>query len=226
MFPIPKLEDCKGNFVRDVDKNIFLDLSGRTIIGYNNDNTLSLSKLLTNSLWRAQSIDISDLPSTTTADDAHETIISISPTPLHDVALTSSVNEALEMAITMTKSNNSKSKVVIFKGCSGKIKLAAGENAREVEYPKDPKVDISVSIMDNNEQICLKALSNIFSTESISSIVIEPIRESDFTMCSNLFYQSLHDLCRKHNIAIIIDESNSGMNITGKMWAHQFWYQE
>jgi 4-aminobutyrate aminotransferase-like enzyme len=226
VFPIPKLEDCKGNFVRDVDKNIYLDLSGRTIIGYNNDNTLSLSKLLTNSLWYAQSIEISTLPSITTADDFHSTIINISPSPLNDVALTSSLNEALDMAITMAKSNNLKSKVVVFKGCSGKIRLAAGESAREVEYPKDPKVDISVSIMDNNEQQCLKAISNIFSTESISSIIIEPIRESDFTMCSNLFYHALHDLCRKHGVTIIIDESNSGMNITGKIWAHQFWYQE
>ena len=220
------MEDCKGNFIRDVDTNIYLDLSGRTLLGYNNDDSLSLSKLRTNILWHSQSIDISELPAHTTIEDMHQSIIQIAPSPLNDVALTSSVNEALEMSIQMAKRLNSKHKVIIFSNCSGKIKLAAGGDAKVVDYPKDPKVDISVSIMDSNENKCLSTLANIFNTESISSIVIEPIRENDFTICSNIFYHSLHDLCRKKNVAIIVDESNSGVNITGKVWAHQFWYQE
>jgi 4-aminobutyrate aminotransferase/(S)-3-amino-2-methylpropionate transaminase len=58
----------------------------------------------------------------------------------------------------------------------------------------------------------------------IAGMVIEPIQgEAGNYFCSPYYYQNLAQICKENDIALMVDEVNSGVAASGKMWAHQHW---
>jgi 4-aminobutyrate aminotransferase len=72
---------------------------------------------------------------------------------------------------------------------------------------------------------CLGYIENqlfqqIVSPDEIAAIVVEPIQgEGGYVVAPDLFMQGLRELTRKHGILLIVDEVQSGMGRTGKMFA-------
>jgi 4-aminobutyrate aminotransferase/(S)-3-amino-2-methylpropionate transaminase len=54
--------------------------------------------------------------------------------------------------------------------------------------------------------------------------VVEPISLLGNEMGTPFFYQELRAITKKHGVAMIVDETKTGMGSSGKMWAHQHWY--
>jgi 4-aminobutyrate aminotransferase len=60
----------------------------------------------------------------------------------------------------------------------------------------------------------------IVSPDEIAAIVVEPVQgEGGYVVAPDLFLQGLRELTRKHGILLIVDEVQSGMGRTGKMFA-------
>ncbi|MFH1100431.1 MAG: L-lysine 6-transaminase [Methanobacteriota archaeon] len=58
--------------------------------------------------------------------------------------------------------------------------------------------------------------------DDIAALIIEPIQgEGGDNHFRNEFFQKLRQLCDKHEMMFIIDEVQSGVGLTGKMWAYQ-----
>lgn len=60
--------------------------------------------------------------------------------------------------------------------------------------------------------------------EDVAAIVVEPIQgEGGYIMPPPQFFPTLKNLCDKYGILLIVDEIQSGMGRTGKMWAIEHW---
>jgi len=76
----------------------------------------------------------------------------------------------------------------------------------------------------DRETEALQTMTNLLNkcSETISSIIIEPIQgEGGDNHFRPEFWQSLRRMADIHDVLLIADEVQSGMGITGKMWAHQ-----
>jgi 4-aminobutyrate aminotransferase len=64
-------------------------------------------------------------------------------------------------------------------------------------------------------------LKRLFAPEEIAAIIVEPIQgEGGFIPAPAFFLRELQRICNKHGIMLILDEVQSGMGRTGKMWAY------
>lgn len=63
-------------------------------------------------------------------------------------------------------------------------------------------------------------LLHLVSPDEVAAIVVEPIQgEGGYLVPPEQFHQRLRDLARRHGILLIVDEVQSGMGRTGKMFA-------
>jgi 4-aminobutyrate aminotransferase len=62
--------------------------------------------------------------------------------------------------------------------------------------------------------------TQLVSPDEIAAIVVEPIQgEGGYVVAPDSFLQGLRELTRKHGILLVVDEVQSGMGRTGKMFA-------
>jgi len=76
------------------------------------------------------------------------------------------------------------------------------------------------------EDRCIKELEKIIKTynKPIAAMIIEPVQsEGGDNHASPYYFKSIRKLARQHDIAFIIDEVQTGMGATGKLWAHEHW---
>src|SRR5207244_3821341 len=74
----------------------------------------------------------------------------------------------------------------------------------------------------------LKQLEDLFkrtvAPQEVAAIIVEPIQgEGGYIVPPLEFHRELRKLCDKHGILLIVDEVQSGMGRTGKMFAMQHW---
>ncbi|KAI8794185.1 4-aminobutyrate aminotransferase, mitochondrial isoform X2 [Biomphalaria glabrata] len=78
------------------------------------------------------------------------------------------------------------------------------------------------------EQRCLAEVEDLINhyqkrDNPVACVAIEPIQcEGGDNFASPQFFQGLQDICRKNNIALLIDEVQTGAGTTGKFWVHEY----
>jgi len=87
------------------------------------------------------------------------------------------------------------------------------ENLKAVELAEKESIrQIEQSIKDN--------------PDDIAGLIIEPIQgEGGDHHFRKEFFQKLRDICDENEILFIMDEVQTGIGLTGKMWAHQHFVQ-
>ena len=134
------------------------------------------------------------------------------------------------------------SKVLHFEKCfhgrSGyTLSLTDSPDSRKVKYfpkfdwPRVSTPSIEFPLNDNNmlevikrEKITLKEIKNVIikNPNDIACIIIEPIQgEGGDNHFRSEFLISLKEISLENDILLIYDEVQTGVGITGKMWAHQ-----
>ena len=134
------------------------------------------------------------------------------------------------------------SKVLHFEKCfhgrSGyTLSLTDSPDSRKVKYfpkfdwPRVSTPSIEFPLNDNNmlevikrEKITLKEIKNaiIKNPNDIACIIIEPIQgEGGDNHFRSEFLIALKEISLENDILLIYDEVQTGVGITGKMWAHQ-----
>jgi len=57
-----------------------------------------------------------------------------------------------------------------------------------------------------------------------AAVIVEPIQsEGGDNHASPAFFQGLRDITKRHGVLFIVDEVQTGMGATGKLWAHEHW---
>lgn len=55
-------------------------------------------------------------------------------------------------------------------------------------------------------------------------MIIEPISAYNNEMATPRFYKELRKIAKEFSIPFVVDETKTGVGITGKMWAHEHWF--
>lgn len=80
-----------------------------------------------------------------------------------------------------------------------------------------PGEDYGVAVVRYIEE---QILGHLIPPEDLAGILIEPIQgEGGYIVPTPGFFPALRDLCDRHKVLMIVDEVQSGMGRTGKMWA-------
>lgn len=90
-------------------------------------------------------------------------------------------------------------------------------------YPLDDPANIGSNKIEDDR--CLKIVEDVINNwhNPVAAILIEPIQsEGGDNHASAYFLQGLRDITLKHDVIYIIDEVQTGVGATGKMWCHEY----
>ncbi len=151
--------------------------------------------------------------------------------------------EAVEGAMKLARYKTKRDKMIAFYGCfhgrtMGSLSLTASKatqrkgfgallsGVEHIPYPYAYRCalghgpeECGAEILETLEDQIFKRL---FDPTEVAGIIIEPIQgEGGYVPAPKFFLQELQRLCRQHGIMLIVDEVQSGMGRTGKMWAFE-----
>lgn len=207
---------AKGVEVTDLDGNKYLDFSiggiGATVLGYADED---INKAV---------IDVINKGSATTLNPPEEVELAKKLIELHPWAqmarFARSGGEAMAVAVRIARVATKKDKIV-FCGYHGWMDwyLAANLGKKEAldehwikglnpnGVPKGLK-DTAIPFLYNNIEDFNKAIEK--AGDDLAAIVMEPIRNFEPT---KEFIEAIHDMAKKKNIPLIIDEISAGFRI-------------
>ena len=87
-----------------------------------------------------------------------------------------------------------------------------------------PITEIVLNAVMEKEKIAIREIRNALDNNpnDIACIIIEPIQgEGGDNHFRKEFLQALRDICDEHDILLIFDEVQTGIGLTGSMWAYQ-----
>eukprot|EP00124_Ichthyophonus_hoferi_P005550 Ihof_evm1s834 gene=Ihof_evmTU1s834 len=91
-----------------------------------------------------------------------------------------------------------------------------------LQYPLDQFSDYNRA----EEDMCLAETERLIVEwkRPVSAAIVEPIQaEGGDNHASPEFFRKLQALLKKHDVTFIVDEVQTGVGATGKMWAHEHW---
>ncbi|PRP82232.1 4-aminobutyrate transaminase [Planoprotostelium fungivorum] len=76
------------------------------------------------------------------------------------------------------------------------------------------------------EDRCLKEVEEVIEKNKgkVVGLIVEPIQgEGGDNYATPYFFQKLRKITKEHDVALIVDEVQTGVGATGKFWAHEHW---
>lgn len=140
------------------------------------------------------------------------------PPSLNCVYLVNSGAEATDGALKLAKRVTGRSEIIAFrKAYHGSTHAALSLNSEE-EYKQAFRPLLpGVRFLDNGD---LSGLDHI--TEKTACVIIEAVRgEAGYIPTEDAFLQALRTRCTQHGVLLIIDEIQTGMGRTGKLFAFE-----
>jgi len=107
-----------------------------------------------------------------------------------------------------------------------KTKYFTKFNWPRIDNPKMrfPLTDANLKELKEREKHAVDEIENSVAQnpDDIAALIIEPIQgEGGDNHFRKEFFQELKKLCNEHDMMFIVDEVQSGVGLTGKMWAYQ-----
>jgi 4-aminobutyrate aminotransferase/(S)-3-amino-2-methylpropionate transaminase len=230
----------KGALVEDVDGNEYIDFAGgisSLTVGHCNDEIVSTIKKQADKYLHTCFHVLMYESYVRLAKKLTE----ITPGNLpKQVLLINSGAEAVENAVKIARRYTGRYGIIAFEHAfHGRTTLAMGLTSQVKYYkfgfgPFDPGIQrfpyaytyrapFKTTDAEYGEY-CVRTIENSFKTympaEAIAAIIVEPILgEGGYVVPPVEFLKGLRRICDDYGILLIIDEVQSGMGRTGKMWA-------
>jgi len=140
------------------------------------------------------------------------------PAELNNIYFTNSGAEATEGALKLAKRVTGRTRLISFKNgyhgsTQGALSVMGDENFKRSFRPLLPD---TMQLTYGNEQ----ELSNI--THRTAAVIIETVQaESGITVPSKAFMQQLRQVCTKTGTLLILDEAQTGLGRTGKLFGFE-----
>jgi acetylornithine/succinyldiaminopimelate/putrescine aminotransferase len=147
-----------------------------------------------------------------------ERLISFLPPQLNNVYFTNSGTEATEGALKLAKRVTGRTQLISFKNgyhgsTQGALSMLGDETFKRSFRPLLPD---TLQLTYGSEE----ELSNI--TSKTAAVIVETVQaESGITVPSKSFIQQLRRACNETGALLILDEAQTGMGRTGKMFAFE-----
>jgi 4-aminobutyrate aminotransferase len=147
------------------------------------------------------------------------------------VLFTNSGAESVEAAIKLARHYTQRKVIVAFYGAfhgrtMGALSLTASKFRQKERFgPLVPMVEhVAYGDLKAIERDIFKRVA---APEEVAAIFVEPIQgEGGYIVPSAEFLPGLREMCDKHGIMLVMDEIQSGMGRTGKMFACEHWNVE
>jgi 4-aminobutyrate aminotransferase len=147
------------------------------------------------------------------------------------VFFTNSGTESNEGAIKLARYYTKRSRIVAFLGAFhgrtyGAMSLTASKRVQRQGFgPLLPGVThIAYGTHASLDYLEEKLFNTILPPEEIAAIIVEPIQgEGGYIVPEDGFLARIRDICDRYGILMIVDEVQSGMGRTGKLFAIEYW---
>jgi 4-aminobutyrate aminotransferase len=226
-----------GAVIEDVDGNLFLDFTAGiavTATGHCHPEVVAAIKDQADALLHMSGTDFYYKPQIDLAERL--AMIAPGPTP-KKVCFTNSGAEAIEGALKLARWHTKRSRAVAFFGAFhgrtyGAMSLSGSKlvhrrgfsplvpDIHHIEFPRNcPPGDCSAgcSLVSEIERMLFHRTA---PPDEVAAIFVEPIQgEGGYHALPPGCLPALRTLCDKHGIMLVVDEVQSGMGRTGKMFA-------
>ncbi|MFW5898553.1 MAG: aspartate aminotransferase family protein [Candidatus Saliniplasma sp.] len=233
-------EEAKGSYIRDVDGNTFIDFGGGIAVinaGHSNPTIVRAIKKQAEKFTHTQAYKV---PYENYIELA-EKMIKITPIKGKEAKcyFANSGAEAVENAVRVARNYKAAPKVIRFENSfHGRTSLTMGLTANNL-YKKGSFANDSFlyrapfpdyrnfpGTKDECIDYCLDKLKYLIeiecSPEETAAVIIEPVQgEGGYIPVPERFMKEMRELLEKNDIALIIDEIQSGVGRTGAFWAFE-----
>jgi LysW-gamma-L-lysine/LysW-L-ornithine aminotransferase len=215
-FPIALVRG-KGSLVWDSDGKEYVDFMsgiGVAIIGHCNDAVIEAVRVQSERLITCHGSFYNDARA-----GFMERLVKAAPRGLGKALLTNTGTESVEAAIKLSRRHTSRKKIVSMKGgFHGKTygSLSATWN-RKYRDPFGPLLEG----FDFAEYGDAQSLSNLVDGDT-AAVIAEPIQgETGIIVPPPDYFKQVREICDRNGALLILDEIQSGLGRTGKMWASE-----
>lgn len=209
----------KGVFLWDINGKKYLDFTGNygvCIAGYSRPEIIQATRRQLERLIPCHGSFYNE-----TRAELLEKLAQIAPKGLTKAFLGNSGTEAVECAIKMARKFTGKPEIIaMMGGFHGKTMGALSATWKEkYREPFQPLVPDFKHVPRFNIQKIKEAI-----TEKTAAIIAEPVQgESGIIVPPEGFFQSLREICDNTGVLLIMDEVQTGMGRTGRMFACEHW---
>ena len=231
----------EGAFVEDVDGNVFLDCTAGIAVTSTGHSHPDVVRAIVEQAGRFLHMSGTDFYYEGQVRLGEE-LSAIAPMPgPHRSVFANSGTEAVEAALKVAKHFTRRHNVIAFLGAfhgrtMGSLSLTASKPAQRRGFaPFVPGVYHApyancyrcpvAATPETCAAECLRFLEeqvfvHLVTPEEVAAIIVEPIQgESGYVVPPDVFHQRLREIASRHGMLLIVDEVQSGMGRTGKMFA-------
>ncbi|MEM1539784.1 MAG: aspartate aminotransferase family protein [Candidatus Bathyarchaeia archaeon] len=209
----------EGVYLWDINGKRYLDFTGNygvCILGYSHPEIVQAIKSQAEKLTACHGSFYNETRATFL-----EKLTKIAPKGLNKNFLGNSGAEAVECAIKMARKYTGKPEIItMIGGYHGKTMGALSATwKKKYRWSFEPLVPGFKHVPRYNIQRVKEAI-----TEKTAAVIVEPIQgESGIIVPPEDFFPLLRELCDKTGVLLIMDEVQTGMGRTGKMFACEHW---
>lgn len=148
-----------------------------------------------------------------------EELVRRCPPGMKRVFFTNSGTEAVEAALKFVRAATGRPRVVYcdhaFHGLTyGSLSANGGSDFRKGFGPLLPGFD-RVPFGD------AEALERALAPRDVAGFVAEPIQGKGVNVAPPAYWDNVQEICRRHGTLLVLDEVQTGLGRTGRMWAHE-----
>jgi 4-aminobutyrate aminotransferase len=218
------IERGEGMFVFDADGNRFLDFTSGVAVNALGHRHPEIEKAIVEQAGKFIHMAGTDFYYSVMADFAKK-ICTLMPGPgPKQCFLTNSGTESIEAAIKLARYATKRPRLVaFFNGFHGRsmgsLSLTASKPTQRRHF--SPLMsDVSHSIYNDVGFLQKWVFGKICPPEDVAAIFVEPIQgEGGYNVATREFMTGLRAVCDKYGILLVVDEIQTGVGRTGKMFA-------
>ena len=210
----------RGPYLIDRQGNEYLDL----LSGYGVFSLGRSHPYLKEQLARVLAADSANLPQlgvSTLPGVLAEELINRAPAPLDGVVLTSSGTESVETAIKLARAATGRPRILYcergFHGLTlGSLSVNGNEEFRERFEPLLPACDpVPFGALD--------ALRRELDRGEVAGFLVEPVQGKGVNLPPDGYLQAAQELCRAAGALLIVDDVQTGLGRTGRLFTSDHW---
>src|SRR5436309_15706947 len=231
-----------GAVIEDLDGNLFLDFTAGIAVvstGHCHPHVVAAIQDQAAKLIHMSGTDFYYEPQTDLAQRLAESAPGESP---KRVFFTNSGAEALEAGLKLARWHTGRSRAIAFLGAFhgrtyGAMSLSGSKLVHrrgfsplvpDIHHVPYPRGCVSCANPDTAcvcvQQIEETLFKRVAPPEEVAAVFVEPIQgESGYYVPPAGFLPALRELCDRHGMLLVVDEVQTGMGRTGKMYAVEHW---
>ena len=209
----------KGSLVWDINGKEYIDFMtgiGVALVGHSNDSVVEAIRDQAARLITCHGTFYNDARA-----GFMERLVKIAPKGLEKALLTNSGTESVEGAIKLARRHTGKKRIISMKGAfHGKTygSLSATWN-KKYRDPFGPLLEGFEFAEYGDPQ----SLSQLIDSDT-AAVLAEPIQgESGIIVPPPDYFRQVREICDKTDTLLVLDEIQTGLGRTGKMWASEHW---